>query len=251
MLRVLCLSFVLFASSISMATAFDIEAMTDNERAIFRSEVRDYLLENPEIILEVVALIEERRAQQAAEAELMLVADNFEEIFNDGHSYIGGNPDGDITVVEFLDYQCGFCKRAFPEVTALLEGDPNVRLIVKEFPILGEASVLASRYAIATKEVHGDEAYRGVHDSLMVARGGINEEALERLSDQMDLDHAAILEEMYSDDTAAIIEANRELASTLQVAGTPAFVIGDQIVRGFIELPQLREVVRQERADQG
>ena len=251
MIRAVFLSLTILMGWAPAVSAFDIEAMTDNERAIFRSEVRDYLLENPEILLEVIALIEERRANEAARMDLALVAENRDAIFDDGFSYVGGNPDGDITVVEFLDYQCGFCKRAFPEVTALLDSDPNVRLIVKEFPILGEASVLASRYAIATKAVHGAEAYRSVHDSLMVLRGAIGDEALERLSDEMGFDHDAILIEMESEETAAVIDTNRALASTLQVSGTPAFIIGDQIVRGFIELPQLREVVRQERADQG
>jgi protein-disulfide isomerase len=104
-------------SALCLATAFpaaatDIDAMTDGERDAFRSEVRAYLLENPEVLMEAIAILEERRTQDASQAEVAMLEQYSEEIFNDGYSYVGGNPDGDVTVVEFLDYQCGFCKRA-------------------------------------------------------------------------------------------------------------------------------------------
>ena len=141
------------------AKALDLTQMTDEERAIFREEVRAYLMDNPEVIMEAVAVLEAREAEAQAQADLSLVSDNAADIFDDGFSWVGGNPDGDITLVEFLDYRCGFCKRAHGEVAKLLESDGNIRLIVKEFPILGEQSLLASRFAVATKQVAGDDAY--------------------------------------------------------------------------------------------
>ena len=132
------------------AAAMDLKALTDEERALFRAEVRAYLMDNPQVIMEAVELLQAREAEQQAQADLNLVADNADALFNDGYSWVGGNPEGDITLVEFLDYRCGYCKRAHGEVAKLLESDGNIRLIVNELPILGEQAVIASRFAVAT-----------------------------------------------------------------------------------------------------
>lgn len=242
---------VLLLSVATPAVAFDIEKMTPEERNTFRSEIRDYLLHNPEVLMEAIAVLEERRGQQAAQMEKQLLEDNREAIFNDGYSYIGGNPDGDVTMVEFLDYRCSFCKRAHPEVQALLENDGGIRFIVKEFPILGPESELASRYAIATKMVSGDDAYAEVHDRLMEWSGPINDGALARISSDIDTDHDAVLAKMDSDEVTEIITTNRQLADTLLIQGTPSFVMGDAFLRGYLEPAQMRSMVEAVRADQG
>jgi len=149
------------------AHALDVSHMTEAERVAFRAEVRAYLMENPEVILEAVDVLEKRQAAAAAQSDLSLVADNAADLFDDGYSWVGGNPDGDITLVEFLDYRCAYCRRAMPEVASLLAADGNIRLIVKELPILGDGSVLASRFAIATKTVEGPHPYQQMHDALM------------------------------------------------------------------------------------
>ena len=140
------------------AAAFDLSSMTDAERQTFRDEVRAYLLDNPEVLMEAIGVLEQRQAEAQASSDQELVKANAEALFNDGYSHIAGNPDGDVTMVEFLDYQCGYCKKAFPEVNQLLESDGDIRLIIKEFPILGDPSVMASRFAIAVKQLEGDEA---------------------------------------------------------------------------------------------
>lgn len=233
------------------AAAFEIESMSPEERDIFRAEVRDYLLENPEVLMEAIAVLEERRAQEAALAEVRMLEDNREAIFNDGFSYVAGNPDGDVTIVEFLDYRCGYCKRAHPQVQELLDTDGGIRLIIKEFPILGPESELASRYAIATKIVAGDDAYAEIHDKLMEWSGPINAGALGRISRGADIDHATVLEQMNSDEVSTIIAQNRDLAQRLAIQGTPSFVMEDVFVRGFVELPQMRTMVDAIRADRG
>ncbi|WP_412504853.1 DsbA family protein [Roseovarius sp. SYSU LYC5161] len=229
------------------AAALDLDDMTEAERASFRAEVRAYLLENPEVIMEAVAVLEQRQAQQQAQDDVSLVQANAEAIFEDGHSWVGGNPDGDVTLVEFLDYRCGYCRRAFPEVAELVESDGNIRLIIKEFPILGEQSTMASRFAIATKQIAGDDAYKALHDTLMTFRGEISETALRRVSDTLGLDAEAILAHMDSDDVSRVITANRQLAQRLNLSGTPSFVMEDRMLRGYVPLEAMRDTVEEIR----
>ena len=251
MFRTFLMTSALCLATALPATATDIGAMTDSEREAFRAEVRAYLLDNPDVLMEAIAVLEERRTQDAAQAEIAMLENYRDEIFNDGFSYVGGNPEGDITVVEFLDYQCGFCKRAFPAVEELINSDGNIRFIVKEFPILGDASVLGSRYALAVKRRYGDDAYKTVHDELMLLRGALTPQTLARLSDDQNFDHDDVRAEMENDDITRIIDANRDLAARLQIQGTPSFIMGDSFVRGFLELDQMRQVIASERQNQG
>jgi protein-disulfide isomerase len=149
----------LSTAAIADSDGFDLQSMTPDQREAFGEAVRDYLMENPQVIMEAVAVLEQRESQQQAEADVALVNSNAEALFDDGFSWVGGNPDGDVTIVEFIDYRCGYCRRAHPEVEELVASDGNIRLIVKEFPILGEASLVSSRFAVATHLVAGDEAY--------------------------------------------------------------------------------------------
>lgn len=229
------------------ANAFDLSDMSDAERAAFRSEVRAYLMENPEVLMEAIGVLEARQADQKAEADRLLVRSLEDDIHNDGRSWVGGNPDGDVTLVEFMDYRCGYCRRAFDEVEQLLEVDGNIRFVVKEFPILGEDSVLASRFAIATRNVAGDAAYKSVHDELMTLRGAVTTETLSRLADDLDLDGAAIMDAMDAPEVAAELNANRALAQKLEINGTPSFILEDEMLRGYVPLAQMQVLVDQVR----
>lgn len=229
------------------ANAMDLQALTDAERAQFRAEVRAYLMENPEVIIEAVDVLRAREEQQQAQADVDLVAANAKALFDDGFSWVGGNPDGDITLVEFLDYRCSFCKRAHDEVAKLLETDGNIRLIVKEFPILGEQSVLASRFAIATKQVAGGDSYKALTDALMLFRGEVNLPALRRLANTFGLDSDAIEAEMNSDAVTRQIAETRALAERLQITGTPTFVMQDEMLRGYLPYDQMMALVQEKR----
>ncbi|MEQ8899893.1 MAG: DsbA family protein [Roseovarius sp.] len=224
------------------AQALDLDNLTEAERATLQSEIRAYLLENPEVIMEAVAVLEERQAQGQAQADVDLVRANADAIFNDGQSWVGGNPEGDITLVEFMDYRCGYCRRAVDEVNGLLEEDGNIRFIVKEFPILGEDSVQASRFAIATQQVAGDEAYKSVHDALMAYNGAMNDTGFTRLADSLGLDANAIVAAMDSEDVTEVIAANHALGQRLQISGTPSFVMGDQMLRGFLPQDAMQDI---------
>lgn len=223
------------------------EAMTDAEREAFRAEVRAYLMENPEVLIEAIGVLEERKSQAQSETDAELLASNIDELTNDGYSFVAGNPDGDITIVEFLDYRCGYCKKSHPEVAQLLDGDGNIRLIIKEYPILGEASVLASRFAIATKMVAGDEAYQNIHNTMMEFNGEITSESLTRMAEMLELDVAAIVGVMGSEEIDAILEANRLLGQRMAINGTPTFVIADDLVRGYVPLDQMQAIVAENR----
>lgn len=231
------------------AQALDLAGMTDAERQAFRSEIRAYLLENPEVIMEAVAVLEQRQAEAQAQDDTTLIAANEAAIFDDDQSWVGGNPEGDITLVEFMDYRCGYCRRAAPEVAELLQSDGKIRFVVKEFPILGEQSVLSARFAIATLQLAGANAYEGVHDALMAFSGEVDEAALRRLGDSLGLDTKAILARMDSAEVSQVIADNHRLARDLGISGTPSFVLEDRILRGYLPLEAMEEVAAQVRAD--
>ena len=243
----LCLAAILGLTT-GMAQAADLDDLTEAEREAFRAEVRAYLLDNPEVIFEAVEIYEQRQAAQEAADDIALVAAYADEIFNDGYSWVGGNPEGDVTLVEFLDYRCGFCRRAVPELDKLLASDGNIRLIVKEFPILGEASVISSRFAVATRQVAGDEAYKQVHDALIAFSGEPTDVALGRIAEGLDLAAEAILAQMDSDEVSAELRATRDLAQRLNISGTPTFVLGDALLRGFLPADRMAAIVAEQRA---
>ena len=247
MLRLTAFAFCLGLAA--PAAAFDISNMTPAERESFRAEIADYLLDNPEILMEAIAVLEQRRAEIAANQEDQLLVDYQQAIFDDGHSWVGGNPEGDITIVEFLDYQCGFCKRAFPVMEDIITNDGNIRFIVKEFPILGDASVLGSRYALATRMVEGDDAYKAVHDRFMQLRGALSGATIARVANDLGLDHDAITARMDDPEIDRMIAENRQLAQTLQIQGTPTFIVENQFVRGLLEGPQMVALIEQIRAE--
>lgn len=229
------------------AQAQSIDDMDDAERQAFRAEVRDYLLEHPEVLMEAISVLEERQASEAAARDLQLVARFSDELFAAEHDLIEGNPDGDITIVEFLDYRCSFCRRAAPEVTSLLEEDGNIRLVIKELPILGPESVLASRFALATRYAVDEEAYSIMHEALMVMRADVSEASLVRLANDLGYDGAAIAAQMIDPRIDAVIEANYDLARSLQITGTPTFVLGSQLIRGFLPGSEMAQVIQEER----
>lgn len=238
----------LLAGAALPAAALDLASMTDEEREAFRAEVRAYLLDHPEVLTEAISVLESREQERQVEADRALVADNLQAIVDDGHSWVGGNPEGDVTVVEFMDYRCGYCRRAFQEVEDLVAGDGNIRFILKEFPILGPQSDLASRFAISVQQLHGPDTYKDVHDALMLMQTDVDETSLTRLAESFALDPAPILERMDAPEVQAVIDQNHTLAQTLGISGTPTFVFGDEMVRGYVPLNVMQGIVEQERA---
>ncbi|WP_137112089.1 DsbA family protein [Rhodobacter sp. SY28-1] len=222
--------------------------MTDAERSAFRDEVRAYLLENPEVLIEAMDILQAREQEAALLRDVQMVSSLNDVIFNNPNDWVGGNPNGDITLVEFMDYRCGYCRQAYAEVAELIKTDGNIRFVVKEFPILGEASLISSQFAIAVLQLHGPEAYDKAHDALMTLRGEPSPESLSRLATDLGLEAQPILERMNSAAVMQVIQDNHELATQMEITGTPAFVLKDMVMRGYAPLDVMRDFVSDARS---
>lgn len=231
------------------AQAFDVNAMTPAEEEAFGKAVRAYIMQNPSIIVEAYELFQQQQAELEAANDQQLVRQLASVLFEDGRDWEAGNPEGDIVMVEFLDYRCGYCKKAHEEVKQLIAGDQNIRFIVKEFPILGDESVLASRFAIATRKVAGDDAYGRMNDALMQYRGKMTEKSLKKIADKLDLDGDAILAMIEDPEVTQQIADTHQIAGALSISGTPTFVIQDQMLRGYVPLDGMQELIAAMRAE--
>jgi len=236
------------ASTVNTAA---ISAGASQSTTISDEVIEQYLRDNPEVVIASLEKyqIEQRAAQQQQQAQedIALVSTNKEEIFEDGYSFVAGNPDGDITVVEFSDYNCGYCKRAHTAVAEFIEADGNVRLVVKEYPILGPGSTIAGRAALASAMQEESKKYAPFNDALMKHRGSHTEETVMKIAAEVGLDVEQLLVDMQSPDIDKKIKRTFELADKLSINGTPAFIIGNQVVRGFVpasELQRLAEAAR-------
>lgn len=232
----------------TFAQSAGLEDMTNSEREAFREEVRAYLLDNPQIILEAIEIMEKRQAQLDILSELDLVLNNFDELTNDDYSWVGGNPDGAITVVEFSDYRCTFCKRAHDEVIALLKNNDDVRLVLKEFPILGPDSTLAAKAAISILINQGDEVYEVFNDLLMRNKGAVNIKTLSKFASQAGADVDLMITHMEDDVVAQIIANNHALGRKMKITGTPSFIIGTEMLRGYMPVAGMQQFVDRARA---
>lgn len=239
-----------FAALMLWAAPAAAQSFNAEEKAAIDAQIRAYILENPEILMEAMRVLETRQQQQAEQTDRDLVARLGDELVNDGYSHVAGNPDGDVTVVEFADYRCPYCKRAHEAVKALLSADRNVRVVIKEFPILGPDSTFAARAAMAA-QIQGEELYATYNDSMMSHQGQLDERSIIRIADEAGLDVEALRRDMDRPEIAENIRRTYSLARQLEINGTPGFVIGDRIVRGFVEYDQLREMVENEREREG
>ncbi|MFT4791932.1 MAG: protein-disulfide isomerase [Paracoccaceae bacterium] len=225
--------------------------MSQTQRESMRTEFRAYLLEHPEVIMEAIQVLELRRKEAEATSEAGMVSSISEDLRNDGYSFVAGNPDGDVTVVEFTDYNCGYCKRAHEDVKALIRMDPNVRLVIKEFPILGPSSRIAAEAAMAAIAQQGGDAYLEFNDLMMKNRGALDEATVYQLAERAGLDVGLLRSDARDPKIAKNLARTSALAQKLRIEGTPTFVIGDQIVRGFVPLKDLQAAVAEQRANKG
>ena len=228
--------------------ALDLSKMNETERSLLQDEIRLYLLENPEIIMEAVEVLRKKEQQAAIQSDFELVIKHEKAIFEDGFSFIGGNPNGDITLVEFVDYRCGYCKKAHNEVEKLLSADKNIRFVIKEFPILGEDSVELSKFALAVKIIHGDEVYKLVHDILIKMKASSSKKAFDQIISNLNLNENLVKNAMESTEVSGMIAYTRALAEKLKISGTPTFVMNDELIRGYVPFDALIDIIANKRS---
>ena len=172
---------VLFFSFSLKVEANIFSNLSDADRLSLRNEIREFLLSNPEIIIEAVQQLENKTTKNQKLSDASLVQSNYEELFNDKGSWIGGNPNGDITIIEFLDYRCGYCRKAHNTIQKLIRSDENIKLIIKEYPILGEQSTLAARLAISVLQQSGPLKYELLHKKLMTNNVSLDKQNIQKI----------------------------------------------------------------------
>lgn len=203
----------------------------DGQRKEIGEIVRDYLLENPDILLDVSKKLEERQQAEEASKREDALKTRADDIFRMEGDYVAGNPDGDVSVVEFFDYNCGWCKKGLPEVLAMLDEDKKLRLVLKEFPIFGGDSDYAAKAALASRK---QGKYWQFHLALLGHEGKVTSESVDTIAADVGLDVAKLKTDMGTSEVTEIIRKNQELAAALSISGTPAFVIDTEVVPGFL-----------------
>ena len=201
--------------------------------------------ENPQIIIEAIQSLEADQAAAQSQAQSDVLTNQRDLLERDPNAPVLGNPDGDVTVVEFFDYNCPYCRRAMAEVEGLVEDDENVRLVYRERPILGEGSVFAARAALASRE---QGKYEEFHLALMGMQGRAEEASVMRIAEEIGLDVEKLRADMAAPEVDEHIATSRRLTQALGFNGTPSFVIGDNLVPGFVEQEQLGALVEQVRS---
>ncbi len=229
------------------------EDFSSEQQKAIEGIIQDYILKNPKVILQSIKDMEIR----GQHAKALRVKDTLDQrsadLTDDPASHVGGNPDGDITLVEFFDYQCGYCKRVHPTVSKLIKDDGNIRLVYKEFPILGPASVYATRAAIASR-LQGK--YLKFHNALMKFKGSLSNERVLKLATKVGLDVDKLANDIKENEenTDGVMRLNYDLAKDLDINGTPAFIVGSNVIRGAVDLASLKKAIadaRKERKGKG
>jgi protein-disulfide isomerase len=220
------------------------QSFSDSQRGDIETIVRDYLLAHPEVLEEAMAELNKRQTAAEAEKQKASVAANAETIFNSPRGVVLGNKDGDVSFVEFFDYNCGYCKRAMADMLDLMKTDPKLKVVLKEFPVLSQGSVEAAQVAVAVRmQDPGGKKYLDFHQKLLGGRGAADKARAMAAAKDAGLDTARIEKDLASPEVRATIEENFKLAEAMGMNGTPSYVIGKQVVIGAVGLDNLREKI--------
>ncbi len=226
---------VVFTSPVLAQGAFS-EAQKKEMKAL----VREYILENPEIISEAVALLQDKEEKAKAAGVVAAITKNKAALFNPPEGTVLGNPKGDVTLVEFFDYNCGYCKQVFPTLMETVKEDGKVKLVVKEFPILGNPSVVASRAALASRK---QNKYTEFHTAMLSHRGSLTEETIMKIAADVKLDVKQLQADMKAPEINEVLSKNHQLAQALGIEGTPAIIVGETLVPGALQKDHLKELI--------
>jgi protein-disulfide isomerase len=230
-----------------VATSAHAAEFADNQRDEIKEIVHEYLLEHPEVIAEAIMELRKRQQQEEDAQNQGMLKEYSNALFATPTDAVLGNPNGDVTLVEFFDYRCGYCKAVFPQLTDVVHSDGNVRLVMKEMPILGAESVMAAQWSVAALKLDGYEAF---HSALMTHKGNVTLDLLKSVAKDSGLDPEKMAKVAQSKEVGDELQASLDLARALNISGTPAFVIGDVLVPGAIGADQLKALIDQQRSKQ-
>jgi len=234
------------ALSASPAAAQDSGALTPKQAEAVKKVVRDYLMEHPEVLAESLeALREKMRAQAEADAHKMLEARK-DDVYRSADDPVGGNTKGDITIVQFFDYNCGFCKQTFDSLWEAVKADGKVRVVYKEYPILGPDSVFAARVALVAK-AQSQAKYDDLHRALMKFRGRLDEKAVLRIAGEQGFNVEQLKKDVTNPEIDRQLSKVFDLARSLDIGGTPTFVIGDRILSSALDQTTFRQLIENAR----
>jgi protein-disulfide isomerase len=216
------------------------------QRGEIEKIVRDYIIAHPEVLQEAMAELEKRQQVAEAEKARSAIKSHSEAIFNSPRQVTLGNPQGDVTFVEFFDYNCGYCKRALTDMMDLMKKDPKVKVVLKEFPVLGQGSVEAAQVAVAVR-MQDPKKYLDFHQKLLLGRGQADKARALAVAKEIGLDVARIERDLKSEEVAKTLEESMKLAEALGLNGTPSYVIGNDVVIGAVGFAALNQKVQAAR----
>jgi protein-disulfide isomerase len=235
------LTFAAAAALLMLAQPVVADEFSAPQKSEIERIVRDYLVSHPEVLQEAIAELEKRQAAADLEKTKSALASNAETLFNSSRQVVLGNPNGDVTMVEFFDYNCGFCKRAMADMMDLLKNDPKLRIVLKEFPVLGAGSVEAAKVAVAVRmQDKAGKKYLDFHQKLLGGRGQADKARALAVAKEVGFDMKKIETDMDSDEAKASLEESLKLGETLGLNGTPSYIIGSDVVVGAVGLDTLR-----------
>ncbi|CAL8981929.1 hypothetical protein RHODGE_RHODGE_02886 [Rhodoplanes serenus] len=227
------------------------QTFTDAQRGEVEQIIREYLLKRPELLQEVLAELEKKQAVVEAEKAKAAVQTHANALFKSARHVVVGNPDGDVTLVEFFDYNCGYCKRALGDLQELMQADPKLRVVLKEFPVLGEGSIEAAKVAAAVKlQDKTGKKYFDFHQRLLMGRGQADKAKALAAAKEAGFDAARAERDMNSDEVRASLEESLRLAEALGLNGTPSYVVGSDVVIGAVGRDALRQKINTARCGQ-
>jgi protein-disulfide isomerase len=235
---------LLAATMLLAPAAASAQSFSDDQKQAIEGIIKDYLLKHPEVLQDAMNAMEKKQQEADAEKARSTIKDNNATLFNSPHQVVLGNPQGNITMVEFFDYNCGYCKRALPDMLTLLKTDSNIKFVLKEFPVLGEGSVEAAHVAVAVRmQDPTGKKYIEFHQKLLGGRGPADKAHALAAAKDAGFDMARIEKDMNSDEVKATIDENMKLADALGVSGTPSYVVGSELVVGAVGLDSLKEKI--------
>jgi protein-disulfide isomerase len=222
------------------AAAQQAPAFNESQKSAIRDIVKDFIMKNPDVVQEALVEMDRRQKDQERLARLKIVQDKSGPLFAAKHNVPFGNPNGDVTLIEFFDYNCGFCKRALGDLQKMVGEDKNLRVIVKDFPVLGQGSVEAATIALALKQQVTPDKYWSFHQKLLSSRGQVGRQQALDAAKETGADMARLQKDMESPVVRGAIEENIQVADSLGLTGTPSYVIGEEIVVGAVGFAELK-----------